>query len=94
MDKENPVQSLYSTTFGNTAFSINPPKSNNLEDGFPSIPYVSIEAIFYEQQASNPLSAPYTILPGSTAGVQNISGTQTVTDATGNVRVQIGAGNY
>jgi hypothetical protein len=85
---------MYSTTFGTANFEIRPPKLGNVEDGFPTIPYVPIEAIFFQQQASNPAVATTNVLTGSTAGTQNISGTQTVSDSTGNVRVQIGAGSY
>lgn len=88
------LPSMYSTTFGNGAFEIRPPKKNSMEDGFQSIPYIPIEAIFYQQQSNTPAVAPYNITTGSTSGTMNIRGSQTVTDSTGNVRVQIGYGEF
>lgn len=96
MDKQNVNDQLgimYSTTFGNMAFTVNPPRSNNLEDGFPYIPYTSIEAIFYEQQASNPMQAPYTVLGGGSAGQQVIASSQTANDSTTTPRYLIGTQN-
>lgn len=88
------LPSMYSTTFGNGAFEVRPPKKNRMEDGFPTIPYIPIEAIFYQQQSNTPAVSPQNITTGSTSGILNIRGSQTVTDGTGNVRVQIGSGNY
>lgn len=84
---------MYSTTFGNGAFQLLPPPTGNMEDGFPSIPYLSLEAIIYQQQSSNPLSAPSTVLAGASAGQQVIGSTQTANDATGIPRYIIGNQN-
>jgi hypothetical protein len=84
------MNTMYSTTFGTGNFMIRPPKLGNVEDGFPTIPYVSLEAIFYEQQASNPMSAPYTVMAGGSAGQQVISSVQTANDSSTTPRYLIG----
>lgn len=89
-DQNNPLDVMYSATFGNNSFTINPPKTNNMEDGFPSIPYIPIEAIFYEQAASNPMAAPYTVLGGGGAGQQVIASNQIANDSTTTPRYIIG----
>ena len=84
----------YSATFGNLGFIVQPASPGEIQAGFPSVPYLSIEALLYNQQMSNPVVAPTNINSGATSGTQNISGTQTVTDNTGNVRVVIGNGSF
>lgn len=80
---------MYTTTFGNMNFTITPPapmipgRPDQVQAGFPSIPYLSLEALLYEGQSSNPMVAPPNILTGNTAGVQNINGSQTMTDGNG-----------
>lgn len=81
---------MYTTTFGNGGFVIQPASPGEVQAGFSTVPYLSLEALLYQQQSSNPIVAPTNITSGSTAGTQNIQGTQTVTDSTGNVRVAIG----
>jgi len=81
---------MYSTTFGNGAFELTPPATGNMEDGFPSIPYTSLEAIMYQQQSSNPMSSTYTVMPGGSAGQHVISSTQTSADSSGTPRYVMG----
>lgn len=81
---------MYSTTFGNGGFMVQPASPGEVQTGFPSVPYLSLEAMLYQQQSSNPIVAPTNIQSGGSAGVQNISGTQTATDNTGTIRVSIG----
>lgn len=81
---------MYTPTFGNGGFVIQPASPGEVQAGFSTIPYLSLEAMIYQQQASNPTVAPANVATGSSSGTQNISGSQTVTDNTGNVRVQIG----
>lgn len=81
---------MYTTTFGNGSFMIQPPMPNNMGDGFPQIPYLSLEALLYEGQSSNPWSAPLTNYAGSNTGQQVISSTQTANDSTGTSRYLIG----
>jgi hypothetical protein len=84
----------YSATFGNLGFMVQPATPGEIQAGFPTVPYLSLEALLYNQQMSNPVVAPTNINTGSTSGTQNISGTQTVTDNTGNIRVVVGNGNF
>jgi hypothetical protein len=81
---------MYSTTFGNGAFIIQPPSPGEVGQGFPSVPYLPLEAIFYQQQASNPLSSPVNTLSGSNVGEQVIQGQYTSTDGAGTSRYMQG----
>lgn len=85
------LQQMYSTTFGNMAFQIMPATTGEIQAGFPVIPEISLEALFYAQQTSNQVTQPFNIQTGNTSGSQNISGQQTVTDPnSGQQRVSIG----
>jgi hypothetical protein len=84
---------MYTTTFGNGSFMIQPPMPNQIGDGFPTIPYLSLEAVLYEAQSSNPWSAPLTTYSGSNTGQQVISSTQTANDETGTPRSLTGTQN-
>lgn len=85
---------MYSAAFGNMAFQVQPASPGIKQTGFPSVPYLSLEALLYNGQMSNPVVAPNNIQTGSTAGTQNIAGNLTTTDNTGNVRVAIGNGSF
>jgi hypothetical protein len=80
---------MWSNTFGNMNMVITPPasmipgKPDQVQAGFPSLPYLSLEALLYQQQSSNPVVAPPNILTGNTAGSQNINGQQTITNGAG-----------
>jgi len=85
----------YSSTFGNVNFMIQPSNPGEIQEGFVTIPYLSLEAMLYNGQMSNQAVAPRQIQTGSTAGTQNLQGGTTVTDSSGNIRVQIGTtGGY
>lgn len=81
--------SMWSTTFGNMSMVITPPQSmipgkpDQVQAGFPSLPNLSLEALLYQQQSSNPVVAPSNILSGNTSGSQNISNQQKITDGNG-----------
>lgn len=85
---------MYSATFGNMGFTVQPATPGEIQAGFPSIPYLSLESLLYNGQMSNPAVAPANIQTGSTAGTQNVAGNITTTDNTGNIRVAIGNGSY
>lgn len=85
---------MQSAVFGNMAFQIQPASPGVKQTGFPSVPYLSLEALLYNGQMSNPVVAPANIQTGSTAGTQNVSGNITTTDNTGNIRVAIGNGSF
>jgi hypothetical protein len=80
---------MYTTTFGNMSFMVTPPtsmipgKPDQVQAGFPSVPYLSLEALLYQGQSSNPAVAPPNVLTGNTAGSQNINGQQTITNGAG-----------
>lgn len=80
------MYTMYTTTFGNMSFVVQPPMPNKGGNGFPSVPYLSLEALLYQGQMSNPMVSPTNIHTGQTAGTQNIQGSQTITDNTGTVR--------
>lgn len=84
---------MYTTTFGNGSFIIQPPMKNDISADFPTIPYLSLEALLYEQQSSNPWSAPLTNYAGSNTGEQVISSVQTANDSTGTARLLTGNQN-
>lgn len=83
-----------SPIFGNNNFMITPATPGEVQGGFPSLPYMSLESQLYNQQMSNPIVAPVNIQTGSTGGTQNVSGNITTTDQTGNIRVAIGTGSF
>lgn len=84
------MNTMYTTTFGNGGFMITPPSPGEIGQGFPSVPYLALEAIFYQQQASNPASSPVNTLSGSNTGQQVISGQYTMQDNNGTSRYQQG----
>lgn len=78
---ESLMFTMYSTTFGNGGFQIMPPSPGEVGDGFPSVPYLSLEALIYQQMSSNPLSSPVYTYSGSNTGQQIIGGQLTQQDA-------------
>lgn len=87
---ESMAFTMYSSTFGNGSFQIAPPSVGEVGDGYPSVPYLSLEALMYSQMSSNPLSSPYTTMSGSNTGQQVIGGQITQQDNTGTSRYQQG----
>jgi hypothetical protein len=85
------MMTMYTTTFGNGSFVVQPASKGTVQAGFPTVPYFPLEAIFYNQQASNPSVAPTNIQGGTTSNEQSIQGQQTIVDNNGNT---IGAMGY
>lgn len=81
---------MYSPMFGNGNFMIQPASPGEVQDGFPAIPYMPLEALIYQQMASSPFTQPAYNIGGDSAGQQNITGTQTAKDSFGTTRYQIG----
>lgn len=82
---------MYSPTFGNGNFVVQPAQyAGGVSEGFDTIPYLPLEAMIYQQQASNPASAPVMTLGGSNTGQQVIAGQYTMEDNTGTSRYQMG----
>jgi hypothetical protein len=85
----------YTPTFGNLGFQIQPSMTGEVSNTFGTIPYLSLEALIYQQQMQSQVS-PTTVLPGQNTGQQNIQGQYTVTDGSNNQRLVMGysQGNY
>lgn len=83
------MYSTFTPTFGNLNFQIMPSTSGEVSNTFGTIPYLSLEALVYNQQISAQSNPTYT-LPGQNTGQQNIQGQYTVTDGTGNQRIIMG----
>lgn len=77
---------MYTPTFGNGNFVIQPPSPGEIGQGFPTIPYLPLEAMIYQQQASNPNTSPVNTMSGSNIGQQVVSGQYTNQDQTGTSR--------
>lgn len=82
---------MYSTTFGNGSFQvIVPPSYGDVSNTYPTVPYQSMEAVFFSQMSSNPMNAPNNTVSGSNTGQQVIGGQITQQDSTGTSRFQQG----
>lgn len=84
------MYTMYTPTFGNGSFMIQPPSPGEIGQGFPTIPYLPLEAMIYQQQASNPSISPVNTVSGSNTGQQVISGQYTMKDSTQISRYQMG----
>ena len=83
---------VYSPTFGNVSFAIQPSMTGEVSNSFGlMVGAPSLEGLLYMQQIQAQVS-PTNILPGQNTGQQNTQGTQTVVDGTGNIRVAISGG--
>ncbi len=86
------MYSTFTPTFGNLMFAIQPSMSGQVSNTFGTIPYMSLEGLIYMQQVQAATSAT-NVQSSNTPGQQNVTGNLTVTDASGNVVAQIGAGS-
>jgi hypothetical protein len=87
------MYSSFTPTFGNLMFQIAPSQTGEVNFSFGTVPYLSLEALLYQQQISAQVD-PAVISAGQHSGQHNVQGSYTVTDQAGNVRVQIGSGNF
>jgi len=83
------MYSTFTPTFGNLLFQIAPSMSGEVNNQFGTIPYLSLEALIYQQQIQAQ-TAPTSVLPGQNTGQQNVQGQFTVTDNAGNQRLTMG----
>lgn len=83
----------FSTVFGNYNFVVTPATPGKVDLGFPSIPYLSLEALLFSQASSNPAVVPTNILGGTNVSEQAITGQQTASDSTGTTRISTGFSN-
>lgn len=89
MPNTSMMYSTFTPIFGNLGFQIAPSQTGEVNYGFGTMPYFSLEGLIYMQQV-NSATQPQRILPGQNTGQQNIRGQYTVTGAAGNVQVAIG----
>lgn len=83
------MYATYTPTFGNINFQIQPSQTGKISNTFGIIPYLSLESLVYMQQMNAQVS-PTNIAPGQNTGQQNIQGSYTVQDSTGNTRISMG----
>lgn len=81
---------MYTPIFGNGSFAIDVPKDGKLDRDWPSVPYLSLEALIYEQMSSNPFTSPNFTYSGQSSGQQGVSGTYTMQDANRQDRYMMG----
>lgn len=81
----------FTPTFGNIGFQLAPSQTGEVNLSFGSFGYLSLEALVYMQQVqaqTNQVNTSGTQVTGQ----NNVQGTITSTDGTGNVRVAISGG--
>lgn len=80
---------MYTATFGNVNFQIQPSMTGEVSNTFGTVPYVSLESVIYAQQGEAQTS-PINLLSGQNSGQQNIQGQYTVQDSNGLTRMVMG----
>lgn len=80
----------FSTVFGNYNFMVTPATPGKIDTGFPSVPYLSLEALLFSQASSNPAISPTNVMSGTNVGEQATTGQQTGRDSTGTTRISTG----
>lgn len=90
MPNSSLMYSTFTPTFGNLLFQIAPSQTGEVNFSYGTIPYLSLEALLYQQQIAASVD-PANVRSGQSGGQQNISGQYTVTGAAGNMQVAIGA---
>jgi len=77
--------------FGNIAFAIAPSQTGQINLSNGQIPYLSLEAVVYLQQIQSQTNQVNS-QGGAMTGQNNVSGSITTKDGTGNIRVAISGG--
>jgi len=80
---------MYTATFGNVNFQIQPSMTGEVSNTFGTIPYLSLESVIYAQQMQAQIS-PTNIVSGQNTGQQNIQGSTTIQDNSGLTRMVMG----
>lgn len=80
---------MYTATFGNMNFAIQPSQTGEVSNTFGIIPYVSLESVIYAQ-ANGAQVSPVNIQSGQNQGQQNIQGSYTIQDSNGLTRMTMG----
>jgi hypothetical protein len=81
---------MYTTTFGNGDFVIQPATPGEVQAGFPTVPYLSLEAVLYTQMSSNPSTSQVNVTGGVASGEHQVGATTTSPDSTGTTRNSVG----
>lgn len=89
MPNASMMNMMWSAIFGNIGFQQAPSQTGEINYSYGQTSYFSIEGAIYVGQINSAVN-PTSILPGSTAGQQNVNGQITVTGAAGNQQVAIG----
>jgi hypothetical protein len=80
---------MYTATFGNMNFAIQPSMTGEVSNTFGVVPYVSVESVIYAQSANAQVD-PGRLLSGQNSGQQNIQGQYTIQDSNGLTRMVMG----
>lgn len=80
---------MYTATFGNMNFQIQPSATGEVSNTFGIVPYVSVESIIYAQ-SNGAQTSPINVLSGQMQGQQNIQGSFSIQDANGLNRMVMG----
>lgn len=80
---------MYTATFGNVNFIIQPSMTGEVSNTFGTVPYVSLESVIYAQQ-SEAQTSPVSVMSGQSSGQQNIQGQYTIQDGNGLTRMVMG----
>jgi hypothetical protein len=80
---------MYTATFGNMNFAINPSMTGEVSNTFGTVPYVSLESVIYAQSANAQVD-PGRLMSGQNSGQQNIQGQYTIQDSNGLTRMVMG----
>lgn len=84
---------MFTPIFGNGAFQVQPASPGEVQAGFSTVPYLSLEALVYQQQAQNTQVSATSINGGGNNGQQVVSSNQTTADSTGTPRTISGYQN-
>lgn len=80
---------MYTATFGNMNFAIQPSMTGEVSNSFGTVPYLSLESVIYAQQ-NEAQTYPINIQSGNSQGSQVIQGSFTVQDSNGLPRMVMG----
>ncbi len=80
---------MYTATFGNMNFVLQPSMTGEVSNTFGTVPYMSLESVIYAQQ-NEAQTSPINIQSGQSQGSTNIQGQTTITDTNGLPRMVMG----
>lgn len=80
---------MYTATFGNMNFAIQPSLTGEVSNTFGTVPYISVESVIYAQ-ASEAQTSPVNVQSGQMQGQQQIQGSFSIQDSNGLTRMVMG----